>query len=109
MKRFSGLRSRWAIPFSWAAAKPLRNGNRDIEGLAKAHRAVAKAFAEGLALKQLGNDVGRAVLLADGKDGENVGMVQGGGGFGLQLKAPQAIGIARERSGQNLDGHIALE
>ena len=55
---------------------------------------MTEAFAQRLALEQFGDDVGRAILLADGVDGKNVGVVERGGGFGLKLEAAQSIGIS---------------
>ena len=79
-----------------------------VDGFAGSERAVAQAVAEGLALEQFGDDVGRAVFLADIEDGENVGMVQRRGRAGFLREALQALGIGGERCGQNLDGDVAV-
>ena len=36
-------------------------------------------------------------------------MIEGGGGAGFLLEAAQAVGIGGKRSGENLDGDIAVE
>jgi hypothetical protein len=51
---------------------------------------VAQAFT----VEQLGDDVWRAFVLADLIDGDNVGMIESGGGLGFYLEPAQAIGIA---------------
>jgi len=40
----------------------------DVDGVAQLECPVAETFAQGLAFEQLGDDVGRAILLTDGKD-----------------------------------------
>ena len=76
---------------------------------AQAHGAMAEAFAQGFAVEQLGHDVRRAVVLADVKNRNNVGMIQGGSGLGFLLKAAKALGIARPVLGKYLDRHVALQ
>jgi len=41
------------------------------------------------------------------KNGEDVGMIQRGGGAGLLLEAAQAFWVTRKSGRQHLDGHIA--
>ena len=65
-----------------------------VQHLAQPHRAFTKAIAQGLALQQLGDDVGRAVVLADVENRNDVGMVEGGSGLGFLLKAAKPLGIA---------------
>jgi len=65
-----------------------------IQHLPLSHRAFTKALTQGLALQQLADDVWRSVVLADVKNRNYVGMVQGGGGLGFLLKAAQTFGIA---------------
>jgi hypothetical protein len=64
-----------------------------VQHLAQPHRAFTQAVAQGLALQQLGHNVRRAVVLADVKDRNNVGMIQGGGGSGFLLKTAETVGI----------------
>ena len=80
-----------------------------VQHLAQPHRAFAKAIAQGLALQQLGHDIRRSVVLADVKNGDNVGMVEGGGGLGFLLKAAKPFGIARPVLGQYLDRNVAFQ
>jgi hypothetical protein len=48
-------------------------------------------------------------VLAEVVDGENVGVIEGGYGARLLLKAPQTVGFGGQGRRQNLDGNIAAE
>jgi hypothetical protein len=52
----------------------------EINGLAGGECAAAQPVTQGFAFQQLGNDVGRAFVFADVKNGENVGVVECGSG-----------------------------
>jgi len=54
---------------------------RVIDGFAGGECAVAQAVAEGLALQQFGDDIGRATIFTNIKDGKYVWMVQCRGRF----------------------------
>ena len=106
------------MPLSCAAAKPAGELHRVLDRLADGSRAVAsgaalvagrKPFAQRLALEQLRDDERRAVVLADVVDGQNVRMVQRGGGARLLLEASQTLGIPGERGRQHFDGHVAAQ
>ena len=60
-------------------------------------------------MQQLGDDVGRAIVLADMKDRNNIGMVQRGSSLGFLLKAAETLVIARPVFGQDFDGYVALQ
>ena len=108
-KTFSGFRSRWTMPLSCAAARPLRDLAGVVDGLAMRQRRCADARAQRLALEQLRDDVRRALVAADVVDGEDVGVIERAGGARLLLEAAQAVGVGRERRGQHLDGDVAAE
>ena len=46
---------------------------------------------------------------ADVVDGDDVGVVQGGGGLGLLLEAAHEVGLVGERIGEEFQRHIALQ
>ena len=48
-------------------------------------------------------------MFADMQDGKDVGMVQGGGSLGFQLKATETIGIPGIGSGEDLDCHLTFQ
>ena len=78
-------------------------------GTVAPHRAFAQALAQALALQQLGDDVRRAVVLADMKDRNNVGMVQRGSGLGFLFKASKTLRVTRPVFGQYLDRYVAFQ
>ena len=86
---------------------------RDLQGvvqsLAQRDWSAAQALAQGLALEQFGDYVGRAFARADVEYGQNIGMVQRSGGESFLLKTAQAVGIKRKRLRQNFDRHFAFE
>ena len=66
--------------------------------------------AQRLAMKQFSDDEGRAVVLTDVKDRNDVGMVQRGGSrLRFQPKPAETVRIARPVGRKYLDGHIALQ
>jgi hypothetical protein len=80
-----------------------------VERLAQCERASAQALAQGFALQQLGDNVGRAFVCADIKNCENVGMIQGGGGESLLLESTQAVSIDRYSRRQYFNGDLAFQ
>ena len=78
-----------------------------LDGLARAERARRHPVAQRLALQQLRDDVGRAVVLAGVVDGDDVGVVEGAGGFGLVLEAAQALGVLGEVGVDDLERYVA--
>ncbi len=51
-----------------------------------------KVITQGFALKQFGDDVGRAFVLADVENRNNIGVVERGSGLGLQLEPAETSG-----------------
>ncbi len=75
----------------------------DLRGVVDAPRAAENApagelGAQRLALEQLLDDVGRAVVLADVVDRGDVRVVQDAGGLRLLLEAAQAIRVLARRT-----------
>jgi hypothetical protein len=58
-------------------------------------------------LQELGHDVRLAVVGAHVMDGEDVGVVQRGDSTGLDLEAPQPIGVSGDVLVEDLDGDVA--
>ena len=80
-----------------------------LEGLAQRKRAMAQPLAQAFAFEQFRDEVRHALVCADVEHDQDVGVVQGAGGPGFLLEAPQAIGIGREAVGQDLDRDLAAE
>src|SRR6266542_5503185 len=76
-KTFSGLRSRCTIPFSWAAARPLRDLDRVFDGLPRRQRRAGQPLAQRLPVEQLGDRVHHGVLAAEVVEGKDVGVRKG--------------------------------
>ena len=107
--RFSGFRSRCTMPLSCAAARPCATCIAYVNGLAHRQAARTQLIAERLALQQLRDDVGRAVLVPDVIDGQDVRMVQRRGRLRLLREPAEAIRIGSEARRQHLDGDLAPE
>jgi hypothetical protein len=82
---------------------------RDVDAFEQRERPRVEARAKRLTLDILGHDVVRAVGLPDVEDREDVRVVQGGGGAGLCLEAPHAVGIHDEGQRQELERDAATE
>ena len=81
----------------------------ELHRLARAQRAAGHAVAEGLALQQLRDDIGRAVVLPEIVDGDDVGVVEDAYGFGLVLEAADPVFVDRDLGVEDLEGHVAGE
>ena len=83
--RFSGLRSRWTIPF-----RGRRRGPGELQGvldgLANGQRTGVQPLAQRLAFQQLRDQIGRALVVAHVVDGQDVRVVEKAGGAGLLLE-----------------------
>jgi hypothetical protein len=62
-----------------------------------------------MSFEKFRDEVGRAVVLADVVDGEDVWMIQRSDGAGFLLEATQAIGVFRESFRQDFDRNVAAE
>ena len=89
--------------------EPIGDLARILRDLSRGKRSMAHRLAQGFALQQFGYEIGHAVLRADIVDREHVGMVEGGDGPGLLLKATHAVFITDKGERQNLHGDGALE
>ncbi len=107
-KRFSGFRSRWTIPFSWAAATA-RDLDSVIDRLTDGERAAFEEFPQSISYQQFGDKIRRTFEDTETVDGENVGMVECGCRLCLLLETAKAVLILRDEGGQDLDGYFALK
>ena len=89
--------------------KPVGDADGDLHGLTPGNRSPPQPLTERLAFQQLGHDEGDAVFVSDVMDRQNVGMREGGDGFGLPLEAGQRIGVICQAFRQHLDRHVAIE
>ena len=106
-KMFSGFRSRWTIPFSCAAARPVGDLEGVVDRLARRELPARERRAQRLALEQFLDDVGRALLRPDVVDGGDVGVVQDPRGPRLLLEPAQPVGVGGEGRRQDLDRDLA--
>jgi hypothetical protein len=91
------------------AGHTLRDLHAVLDGFALRQRAAFHNGAQALAFEQLGNEKGRAILLADVKNREDIGVIQRGDRAGFQLKTMQAIRIGCKCLWEYLQGNIAPE
>ena len=63
----------------------------------------------GLAFETFHGDEGLSVFFADIVDGADVGVVEGGGGFGFAAKTAEGLGIFGERVREKFEGDEAVE
>ena len=82
---------------------------RVVDRLARRELAAREDRPERLALEQLLDDVGRALVRADVVDRGDVGMVQDARRLGLLLEPAQPVGVGGEGGGQDLDRHVAAQ
>ncbi len=80
-----------------------------LDGFALRHQAAIEQGAEAFSLEQFGHDEGRAFLLADVMNGEDVRVIERGHGARLLLEATETVGFAGEGLGNNFQSDIAAE
>ena len=97
------------MPLSWAAASPAAISAADLDRAARRQRARREPLPQGLALEELRDEVGRAVVGAHVVHDEDARVVEGAGRPRLLLEAQEALLVAGERGGQDLDHHVAPE
>jgi hypothetical protein len=74
-----------------------------VERLFQRHPFAVEARAQSLAVNELHRDEVRAVFVADFVDGDDVRVVQGGGGRRLALEAAQSVFALREFGGEDFE------
>ena len=97
------------MPAAWGRLECFDDLDREPEGLVGWHRARLEPLLQRLSVDVLHGDERFAVDLADLVDLADVGMVQGGGGFGFAQKALLGGGVGFEVFGEEFQGDVALE
>ena len=100
----AGLMSRWTMPLACAAASAAATCAPYSSAVAIGSGALREHPIERRALDQLHRDEGRARVLVDVVDRDDVRVVEGGGRARLLHEPPVAIGIGRRFWRQHLDG-----
>jgi hypothetical protein len=85
------------------------NLHRDVEQRPDGDDAAFDRRDQRLAVDQLGGDVRDAVVGADVVNGEDVRMIQRGGGVRLLLEACVPAGVGGDGRGQDLQRHVAAQ
>ena len=94
----------------WCAAPTASaSGMRDLQQLVERHALPRDDLGQRLADHQLHRQEGHAVLLVDGIDRDDVGVVQRGNRPRLALEAAAALRIVRRGLGQDLQRDAATE
>lgn len=96
-------------PAIMGGGQAVRDLRATLDGFALRHRATFQHRPQAFAFEQFGDEIRRAILLADVIDAENVGMIERGDGTRFLLEAAQAVGITGERRGENLERDVAAE
>ena len=102
---FCGLMSRWTTPREWAWSSASQR-SAPTSATSRSESSPSRLSApQGLALDQLGDQVGAAVLLAELVEGDDAGVVEAGGG--LRLAHDPLPGLLARLD--HLDRDVALE
>src|SRR6201999_1735478 len=80
-----------------------------VESVHRTHLAERELLAQGLSVDELGGDELHTGGFTDFVNGEDIGMVEGGGGKRFLLKAAQAVAIIDRIGRKGLDGDLAAE
>src|SRR5262245_28150934 len=83
--------------------------NCDPDCLLCGNRSISHTLPQRGALNQFRGDEPRPILFADFEDGHNVGMIQRGSGFCLELKPRYPLRIMREMCMQNLQRNCSVQ
>ena len=106
---FSGFRSRWTIPASWARARASASWAARATVRRSGSGARIEELAQRPAVDELHDDEGRLGILADLVDRDDRGVVQGRGRPRLRLEAGEPLGVERELAREGLDRDVAPE
>ena len=89
--------------------QPLGNLRRDFNCFSYWQQAGDKQLAQRLPLYQLHRNVVSGTVLSNFVDGNDIGVVEGRGGFGLTAKPYQVHGILSDLFRKNLQCHEAVQ
>ena len=106
---FAGLRSRWTMPAAWAAASASASGIAIRSTSPSRIPCAGDEGVQGLPGHELHHDEVDALGRLDLVDGDDVRVVEGGGGARLLHEAGAAGLVRQPLGGQHLDRHLAAE
>ena len=89
----SGFRSRCTTPFSCAAARPRAIWMPYSTALRCGTGRTLHVLAQALPFEQFGDEIRRAVLSADVKDGQNVGVIERSDHSRFLFEAAQSVRV----------------
>ena len=89
--------------------EPVGDLAREIEELARGQGPLRDQLAQGLAFHELHRHPGHGLRYADVVDGDDVGIVERGRGFGFALEPRQVRGVGSELRREHLDRHAPIE
>ena len=92
-----------------STGEPFGDLRGDREDLAKGERCAGRELPERLSFDELHRDERRRIDPGDLEDRDDVGVGEGGGGTGLALEPPEALGIRGELFREDLDRDLAGE
>ena len=107
--RLPGLRSRWTMPWAWAAARPSASWRPSVTAGASPIAPRPMRLVEHLAVDQLADHERRAVDLADVEHGDDVGVGDGGGSARLGGEPAGVLGAVADPRRHHLDRDRATE
>ncbi len=105
IRMFAGLMSRCTMPLPCAASSAEATCAAYSSAVGDRQRPLRNQPVERRAVHQLHRDERRPVVFVDVVDGDDVRMVEGGGGAGFLDEAAMAVGIRRRSGRQHLDRH----
>ena len=105
----AGFRSRWTMPFSWAASSASVSCRAMASASASRSGPPRKALGERLALDQLEDQRAHAVGVFQSIDRADVPMVEGRQHTSLALEPRDPIRVAGQTAGQDLEGDVAAQ
>ena len=106
---FCGFRSRCTMPAAWAAARASATWPARASGLPQLERATPQERSQRLSLDELHHHVRLVLEDADVVDGDDAGVVEGGGDAGLPQQAFGGLLVRDPVGGHELHGHPAVE
>src|SRR5215470_5521363 len=80
-----------------------------LEGLTNSEGTVVQKLAQTLTLEEFGNNVRSAAFLSNLKNGENVRMIESGGGLSFVGETTEAIAVLAERRRKYLDSYFTMK
>ena len=92
--------SRWTMPLRVCGVEGVGDADGEAEEDVGVERLSGDAMFQGHALEKFHGDESFAALIVNFVDGADVGVIEGGGGFGFALKAAEGLRIFGDVVGQ---------